>query len=561
MFKTYSKRDFIKVISVFPAVAVFIVAPIFLVLLSSVFIEGSLNLLAPIKVIMESCQINTYFNTILLGVYVVIGASVIALPAAFLMAKTDLGKHKWIDIVLLIPFMTPPYIGSMGWILFIQPRGFLNQLLPFSEGIDKVFFSIFGMILVMSLHIFPFAYLIIKNTLLRIGSSLEAAAAVHGGGMYYRLVRIVTPLLFSSYVMGILLIFVKTISEFGTPATLGRRAGFYVLTTEIHKAVSSWPISFSRATSLSSVLLATCIFVWYLQSVISSKFTYETVSGKGIKSGKIKMGLCGKTISWVYMLLLMAISVGIPYFSIIMTSLMKLRGYGLQTGNFTFMHYQKLFQANSQSLNAFLTSLGIAILTATICAVLGTFLGVLIMKYRGILSKVLDIGGMLPNAVPAIVVVIGLILFWNAPWMKIPIYNTFWMVVLTFAVLFIPYTIQYVKSSFGQLDPSLMQAGRVLGGSEWYVTVRILLPLLMPGIAAGWTMTFIIAFRELVAPLMILPPSMQTSSTYIFAQFEQGEASMGMAMAVISVAITVIVLTVWNMLLPSQERSDVIGSN
>ncbi|MBS7728877.1 hypothetical protein KIN12_13350, partial [Vibrio cholerae] len=90
--------------------------------------------------------------------------------------------------------------------------------------------------------------------LLQIGSSKEEAAAVHGGSFFYRLRKIILPLLVSSYVMGALLIFVKTIAEFGTPATFGRRIGFHVLTSEIHKFISSWPIDFSSATALSSLL-------------------------------------------------------------------------------------------------------------------------------------------------------------------------------------------------------------------------------------------------------------------------------------------------------------------
>lgn len=128
------------------------------------------------------------------------------------------------------------------------------------------------------------------------------------------------------------------------------------------------------------------------------------------------------------------------------------------------------------------------------------------------------------------------------------------MVVLTYVVLFLPYTVQYVKASYGQIDSSLMQAGQVFGGSKLYVFRRILLPLILPGMVAGWMMTFTISNRELVASLLILPPSMQTSATYIFAQFEQGAVAMGMAMAVISVGITTILLLVLEYLSPDRKR-------
>ena len=143
----------------------------------------------------------------------------------------------------------------------------------------------------MSLHLFPFLYFMLKNTLLQIGSSKEEAAAVHGGSFFYRLRKIILPLLVSSYVMGALLIFVKTIAEFGTPATFGRRIGFHVLTSEIHKFISSLPIDFSSATALSSLLLSACMLIWYMQNVLNRKYSYAMVSGKGVKAKRYTLSI------------------------------------------------------------------------------------------------------------------------------------------------------------------------------------------------------------------------------------------------------------------------------
>ncbi|MRA76169.1 iron ABC transporter permease, partial [Bacillus thuringiensis] len=77
-------------------------------------------------------------------------------------------------------------------------------------------------------------------------------------------------------------------------------------------------------------------------------------------------------------------------------------------------------------------------------------------------------------------------------------------------------------------------AGSIFSGNYIYIFRKIILPLIIPGILAGWAMTFTISIRELVASLLVLPPSVETSATFIFAQFEQGEVSIGMAMAVVS---------------------------
>ena len=204
----------------------------------------------------------------------------------------------------------------------------------------------------MSLHLFPFLYFMLKNTLLQIGSSKEEAAAVHGGSFFYRLRKIILPLLVSSYVMGALLIFVKTIAEFGTPATFGRRIGFHVLTSEIHKFISSWPIDFSSATALSSLLLSACMLIWYMQNVLNRKYSYAMVSGKGVKSKRYTLSIFVRVIAWFYVIGLLIVSIGIPYFSILIASLSKLRGGGLHINNFTTSHYEALFTIGSPGLEA-----------------------------------------------------------------------------------------------------------------------------------------------------------------------------------------------------------------
>ncbi|MCU6796263.1 iron ABC transporter permease [Paenibacillus sp. WQ 127069] len=522
--------------------AMLVVVPLFFIFVTSVYPSGELDLLAPVRAIMENELAEVFWNSILLGICVVAGTTVLALPLAWIFARTELSRHTWLDVIMLIPFMTPPYIGSMGWILFMQKNGYLEQLLPKAAFLTPVFFSMFGMIVIMCLHLFPFLYLILRNALLQIGGTKEEAASVHGGGFVYSFRRIIIPLLLSSYAMGALLIFVKTIAEFGTPATFGRKIGFYVLTSEIHKYISSWPIDFGKATALASILLSTCLLIWYMQTMVSQRFTYSLVGGKGTRGKIYRMSVWQKLLAWGYIVGLLGLAIVVPYFSIIAASLMKLRGVGLQWNNLTLQYYIDLLTWGSKSMQALMNSLSLSLIAATIAVILGTYFALMIRKSQSWPQRITDLFALLPNTVPGIVIVVGLILFWNSPWMPIPLYNTYGMVVLTYVVFFLPYTVQYVKANFAQLDDSLFQAGRVFGGKPAYIFRRILLPLIIPGMVAGWMMTFTISVRELVASLMILPPSMETSATYIFAQFEQGKVSLGMAMAVVSVGLTTLML-------------------
>lgn len=532
----------ISTAAAFLLLAVLILFPLLMIFRTAIEQNGVIDLMAPLRLLGQSDLTSVMFSTLWLGCCVIIATTVLALPLAWMMAKTAIGRQRWLDVVFLIPFMTPPYIGSMGWMLFMQKNGYMEQLLPASATITPAFFSFGGMVMIMSLHLFPFLYLILRNTLEQIGGSTEEAASVHGASFSYRFRRIILPLLLSSYAMGALLIFVKTIAEFGTPATFGRKIGFYVMTSEIHKYISSWPIDFGKATSLASLLLTACLLMWYIQSVLSSRYSYRLTGGKGVRSKKYSLRGWSGIICWLYIGILLITSIGIPYFSVITASLLRLRGTGLAMGNFTLQHYSDLLSWGSESMEALINSFTLSLVAATIAVLIGTFLALKVGYGKRWSQKWIDLLSLMPNTVPGIVIVVGLILFWNSPWMPIPLYNSYGMVVLTYIILFLPYTLQYVKANNGQIDPILLQAGAISGGRPLYVFRRILLPLLVPGMIAGWTMTFTIANRELVASLLILPPSMQTSATYIFAQFEQGAVSMGMAMAVVSVGITTILL-------------------
>lgn len=258
------------------------------------------------------------------------------------------------------------------------------------------------------------------------------------------------------------------------------------------------------------------------------------------------LGMLVSSVVGAFESVVAVLPVGVPYFSVISTSLINLRGYGLAPGNFTIAHYVELFTENEKGLSALKNSVFLAVTSATICAVLGTLLVLAVRKSHSKLRKVVEAIGLLPEMLPGIVLVIGIMLFWNQIYNILPLYNTMGIMVLAYVVLFLPYTVQYVTSSFTQISDSLMAAGQVFGGSPVYILRRITLPLIRQGIATGWMMTFIIAFRELVTASLIAPPNTLVVSTFIVREFEQGSVSVGMAMAVLCVLFSTTALLILN---------------
>lgn len=537
------------------ALVIFIVCP-----LGSIFITSftgseneSLLVQHALDAALASENVETVVNSIVLAGLVVVLTTVMATPLALLLSRTSWGQSHWLDVALLIPFMTPPYIGAMGWILFMQKRGLLEQLLPPAGAVTPAFFSLGGLVFVMSLHALPFMTTIMKNALMRVPGNLEEAAAVSGAGFSKRLKQVLLPLVTGNYAIAMLLVFVKTLAEYGTPSTLGRRIGFDVFTTKIHAYATTAPVNFGAAATLSLILITICMAMWMLQSWITANRSFRLVGAKGARPAFWKLSGWPRRAAALYIGIVLVLAVGVPWFSVIATSLIKIRGYGLALGNFTLMHYVELFTENAKGLDAFVTSLMLALSVGVIASFLGTVI-VWLIRHSGRMGRLLEGIGLLPEMLPSIVMAIGLMLFWNQIYTWVPLYNTMGFMVLVYVILFLPYAIQYTTSAWMQVSPSLREAGSVCGGSPFFVLTRITLPLIAVGIVQGFIMIFIIVLRELVAASLISPPDVLVISTFIVNEFEQGSASVAMAMALICVLVSALMLFALRMLLSRMKH-------
>lgn len=388
-----------------------------------------------------------------------------------------------------------------------------------------------------------------------IGNSLPAslmeAARISGASLPCRIRRMFLPLLSSPYAIGALLVFVKTLSEYGTPSTLGRRIGFEVFTTKIHHYATIAPIRFGAAAALSTLLVAICLLLWLRQNTITRKRSWDLSAAR--KRLCVSLSPMETMLAWTFVLLVLFLSIGIPYFSVTATALIKLRGYGLRRGNYTLQNFIDLFEIGGKGLRAMGTSMFLAISAATIDAVVGTAVAMVAHKDHGHGTRQLTALALLPEMLPNIVLVIGLMLFWNQLAKIIPLYNTLGIMVLSYSVLFLPYSVQYVQSALALMGSHLEEAGLVSGGNPSYVFLHVTLPLLKGPIATGWMMTCIISLRELVCASLIAPPNKLVVSTFIMREFEQGSVSTGMAMAFLCTVVTTIALLVLNRLM-GRER-------
>ena len=168
MGKSTGKKRTLVYFTIFVVLFALVILPIIAVFSEAVIVDGRFDFSSALQTIADKDNVTTITNSMLLGFLVVIVSTIISTPLAFLLARTRFSRWKWLDIVLMIPFMTPPYISSMGWILFMQKRGLFQQMFPWTGSISESFFSLGGLVFAMSFHVFPFMTTMIKNAILNI---------------------------------------------------------------------------------------------------------------------------------------------------------------------------------------------------------------------------------------------------------------------------------------------------------------------------------------------------------------------------------------------------------
>lgn len=519
---------------------VVVAVPFLFIVLQAVFPQlGRGSLAAPFSQLIgtlgDARLIRMTGNTLLLGAGVVLLSAAIAVPLAVLRALFRVpGALVW-DVLMLVPFMIPPYIATLGWIMSLQPRGYAQQLFGFN--LSPFLFSVWGIVFVMTLNTFPVVYFAVSRTLEAVGSRYADVGRVFGASAWKAFLRVTLPLSTPGLAASLLLVFAMAIEEYGTPAALGRRAGFDVLVTGIDLRVSDWPIDLPGAATLSLILVVLSFCAFLIQRWILTRRSYQTTTGKPQTSEKRALGVW--TVPVVASFALVAfLATAVPLLAILATALSRTISGGLAWDNLGFTHFSTILGDGTGALRALGTSLSLGLSAALFTGLLGALSAYAVVKTSVRGRGALDVLTILPNALPGIVVAVGLILAWNQPWLPVTPYNTSLILLLAYCCILLPQPVRYATAAFHQIGDNLEAAARVFGASPLTAFRRIHLPLILPSLLAAMLLVFAVATRELVASIIIAPVGVQTISTYIWRQFEQGSVGLGMAMAFLTILIT-----------------------
>jgi len=519
-----------SVVSVIVAAAVFL--PLLALVVSSFRVLDVLGFSATwgLENYREMLQIpvirEAFFNTLAVSLGATALSTIVGVSLAWLNARTNCPWREKLEPFNLIPYFLSPFVGAIAWHNLASPKiGLLNHLAQWLFGTTGPILNvdnIWGVIWVTAIFHAPLVYLFVVGSLRRMDPSLEDSARTTGAGLLRTTLTVTLPLVAPAILSGMIICFVTSAGEFGVPFKLGAPYGYPTFTTEIFTFAVGDDANYQMGAAMSMVLGAITAFLVWIQRRIIRRREYTTVTGKGFRPNIIDLGRW-KWVALAYNLSYLFIAVVLPIVALFVVSLHKYwQGY-IDPTKMSFSNYRRLLffwspDSIEAATNGIANSLILAFAGATIAMILAVAMSFMIHRTKGLGSRLLDYLCVIPIGFPGIVLAMGVLI----TYIKTPIYATLWILLLGYVTRFFPYGQRNVSAILMAVSEELDQSSR-MAGATWLTTLRrITIPLLKPGIFAGWVLLFIIFLRELPISIILYTAGTETLSVgiYYLQEFE-----------------------------------------
>lgn len=539
--------DQIMTILCFVLLLIIVVAPVGMILYNAVWDTTAHRIdLSMFKtVILQKENIAAMRNTLVIGILTTLFATLIGVFFAWLLARSDIPMKKVMKWLFTIPFMIPPFLGAMAWDMMLSARGgYVNRYLMNVFHLDKAPLnvnSIWGIILVETIYMFPFVYNQVAAALERMDPTLEESARIAGAKQFYVIRKVTLPLVVPAISSGMLLVLITSLANYGIPAMLGFSAKIYTLPTKIVDVMEQANGSFvgiRQATILSLLLIVVVGIALYIQNRVMNVGRYDIIKGKSMRPTLIKLR-GAKYPLLVFSLLFLLIVVIAPLVMILLVSFLK--GYGLpfKFENFSLKNYNQIIFQNNTVAMAAKNSLFLAFSAGFICLFLGVMLSFVIHKVRPRGRGVLEMLAVLPYSLPGTVLAIGCILAWSGAF-GINLYNTIWIILIAYAARYLSYTLKSCSASLQQVHSSLEEASRMCGASRLESLTDVTVPLIKPAMVSSFFLVFLPAMRELTTSVLLVGPNSKTLGVSIYQLRSGGYMAPAAALSVITIGIIMI---------------------
>ncbi len=479
-------------------------------------------------------------NSFIVSLSVTLLCIVIGVPMGYFVARVKMpGKNLMLSLGIL-PIIMPSFVGAFTWVILLGRQGvvrhFLNLLLgPLGIEVPTIY-GMFGMILCMTLTYYPFVFQLAYGAFASANSLLEEAGMLMGASKMHIFRTITFPLILPSLGAGALLVFVRSIGNFGIPAIIG--GDKYVLPTLIYFRVNGfWDLNGAASIAVINVLITALVL--FLQKRVINRHEYETISAT---HSEIKQheGKTIRIIAIVYCVIILVVSL-LPQLTIIVMSFAE-KWVGLFPEGFTLAHYIRIPQYSRHELfNTFYLS----VLATLLAAVLGSLIAYITERKKPKGAALLDISIMAPFILPGTVVSVALLSAFSGSSL-IRLTGTYTIIVISYMIRRTPYVYRSVAASLSQLNPSLEEASTIAGANWFYTFRRVSVPLIMPAIISGSILTLTTLLQELSTTILLYSSNTRTVPIQIYGAVADGKLGEASALSVVLLVVVFIIVYLMN---------------
>jgi iron(III) transport system permease protein len=464
------------------------------------------------------------------SIFFAIGASTFSFAVgtglAWMNERTNTPFKTLFYALSIIPLIIPSILFTVAWILLASPKiGVINLALKDFLGLEHHVFDIYslwGMIWVDGLHYSPMAFLLMSAAFRAMDPALEESAMMSGANVLQVAWRVTLRLSWPAVFATILILFVRAVESFEVPALLGLPVGIQVFTSSIYEAVHRYPSQVGLASAYAVTLLLITTGGVYFQSRLSSRGSrYATMTGKGFRPRQIDLGAWRWLTAGIFIVYFLLIVV-LPFAVLLWSSFQKF--YAVPSWralhNLTLDPYRFILTYPSLASSVW-NSLLLAFGSATLIMLVTSVICWIVVKTKMPGRWLLDNVASLPMVFPGLVLGLAIMIFYLN--FDIGIYGTIWIMFVAYITRFMPYGLRYNTTSMLQIHKELEESA-AMSGASWFTTFyRIVLPLLKPGLMAGWIYIMIVSIRELSSSILLYSPGTEVVSIVIWELWENGQ--------------------------------------
>ncbi|NOV17539.1 iron ABC transporter permease [Ensifer adhaerens] len=519
------------------SVLVFAALPIFTVLKQAVITDRGFDLAALAAVLSKSFVWESLFNTLLLGATSAVIATVIGFVLAFSATRTTMPGKTFVHGVALLPIISPPFVMALAVVILFGRSGLITRELLGIRNANVYGFH--SLVLIQSLAFTPIAYLNIRGMLQSIDSALEDASATLGASRWITFSRVTLPLVTPAILSSGLLVFVKSVEDFGNPMLIG--GNFNTLAVEAYSQMVGY-FDLHSGALLASLMLVPSITAFLIHRYWVSKRSYVTVTGKPTAQ---TIRISGMAVVLPLSILCYAIVFAILlfYLTVIYVSFTRLPGID---NTLTTDHYATVFTAGFQTLANSLLLAGVA---TPVTAIAGMLIAYLLVRKAFPGSFLLRWGTLLSFAAPGTILGIGYVSTFNAP--PLLLTGTAFIVVAAMVVKNLQVGIEAGSNQLRQIDKSIEEASMTLGASNTRTFFQITLPLLKPALFTSLSYAFTRSLTTLSAVIFLVSANWTLITVTILSQVETLKIGVAAAYCSILVFVVLAILALMQLLLSS----------